>query len=143
MVFSSLLFLFYFLPAVLVVYFLVPYRFKNVVLLVFSLAFYGWGEPVYVLLMVFSILMDYSLGRWLYARLVKGDVRAARRILALSVVCNLALLAFFKYTDFLIGNLNSLFDLGIPQLNLPLPIGISFYTFQTISYVVDVYRGDA
>ena len=77
MVFSSLLFLFYFLPAVLVVYFLVPRRFKNVVLLVFSLAFYGWGEPVYVLLMVFSILMDYSLGRWMHTRLEKGNVRAA------------------------------------------------------------------
>lgn len=142
MVFSSLLFLFYFLPAVLVVYFLVPRRFKNVVLLVFSLAFYGWGEPVYVLLMVFSILMDYSLGRWMHTRLEKGNVRAARRILVLSVVCNLALLAFFKYADFLIGNLNGLFGLGIPKLDLPLPIGISFYTFQAMSYLIDLYRGD-
>ena len=142
MVFSSLLFLFYFLPAVLVVYFLVPRRFKNVVLLVFSLAFYGWGEPVYVLLMVFSILMDYSLGRWMHTRLEKGNVRAARQILVLSVVCNLALLAFFKYADFLIGNLNGLFGLGIPKLDLPLPIGISFYTFQAMSYLIDLYRGD-
>ena len=139
MLFSGIPFLFYFLPCVLFVYFIVPQKGRNAVLLAASLFFYGWGEPVYVLLMVFSILMDYSLGRWMHTRLEKGNVRAARRILGLSVVCNLALLAFFKYADFLIGNLNGLFGLGIPKLDLPLPIGISFYTFQAMSYVLDVY----
>ncbi len=142
MVFSSLTFLFYFLPAVLALYFLVPRRFKNIVLLIFSLAFYGWGEPVYILLMIFSIILDYSLGRWMHRLLEKEDRRGAKRVLVLSVVLNLALLGFFKYTDFLIGSLNDLLGLGIRKLSLPLPIGISFYTFQAMSYLIDLYRGD-
>ena len=143
MVFSSIPFLFcYFLPAVLAVYFLVPRRAKNLVLLLFSLFFYGWGEPVYILLMVFSILMDYALGRWLHREMAAGRERAAKRVLVLSVVLNIGLLAFFKYADFLIGNLNAIPGVQIPPLNLPLPIGISFYTFQALSYLINLYRGD-
>lgn len=142
MVFSSILFLFYFLAAVLAVYFIVPRRFKNVVLLVFSLLFYGWGEPKYLALMIFSIVMDYSLGLWMHHFLRNGRERSAKRVLILSVVLNLALLGVFKYTDFIIGNLNGLLGLAIPGLNLPLPIGISFYTFQAMSYLIDLYRGD-
>ncbi len=142
MVFSSVLFLFYYLSAALAVYFLVPRRAKNVVLLLFSLVFYGWGEPKYLALMVFSIVMDYSLGRWLHCLMSRGNKAGAKRVLILSVVLNLALLGVFKYTDFVIGNLNGLLGLAIPQLNLPLPIGISFYTFQAMSYLIDLYRGD-
>ena len=142
MVFSSIPFLFYFLPVVLAVYFLVPRRAKNLVLLVFSLFFYGWGEPVYILLMVFSILMDYGLGLWLHREMAAGRARSAKRVLVLSVVLNIGLLAFFKYANFLIGNLNAIPGVEIPPLNLPLPIGISFYTFQALSYLIDLYRGD-
>ena len=142
MVFSSLTFLFYFLPAVLAVYFIVPRRFKNVVLLVFSLAFYGWGEPVYITLMIVSILMDYGLGIWMHRCLTRGDQKGAKRVLILAVVLNLALLAFFKYANFLIDNLNQVPGIRIPALDLPLPIGISFYTFQAMSYLIDLYRGD-
>ena len=141
MVFSSLLFLCYFLPAVLIAYFLVPRRWKNPVLLVFSLFFYAWGEPVYILLMLFSIAVDYGLGLWLEARRRADDGRGAKRILILAVVLNLALLAVFKYTDFIIDNLNAIFRLGLPNLHLELPIGISFYTFQALSYIIDLYRG--
>ncbi|MCI8553332.1 MAG: MBOAT family protein [Clostridiales bacterium] len=142
MVFSSLTFLFYFLPAVLAVYFLVPRRFKNLVLLIFSLAFYGWGEPVYIFLMIFSILMDYGLGRWLHARLLRGDQSGARQLLILSVALNLALLAFFKYTGFVLDNLNRLPGVQISAPEIALPIGISFYTFQAMSYLIDLYRGN-
>ena len=145
MVFSSLEFLFYFLPVVLGVYFLVPRgrdcRWRNLVLLVFSLVFYAWGEPTYVLLMLFSILMDYGLGLWMEREKTRPGGRP-RLVLVVSVVLNLALLGFFKYTDFLIGTINSLTGAGIPLLNLPLPIGISFYTFQAMSYLIDLYRGD-
>jgi alginate O-acetyltransferase complex protein AlgI len=145
MVFSSLDFLFYFLPVVLGAYFLVPRgrdcRWKNLVLLVFSLLFYAWGEPVYVLLMIFSILMDYGLGLWLEREKTRPGGHP-RLVLVVSVALNLALLGFFKYADFLIGTLNSLTGAGIPLFNLPLPIGISFYTFQAMSYLIDLYRGD-
>lgn len=140
MVFSSLLFLFYFLPAVLVVYFIVPRRVKNVVLLLFSLFFYAWGEPVYILLMLFSICADYLLGLWMER--AKQRPAGAKRVLVLAVVINVALLGFFKYADFFVENLNALTGLSIPALNIPLPIGISFYTFQAMSYLIDLYRGD-
>ena len=116
MVFSGSPFLFYFLPAVLALYFLVPRRLKNPVLLVFSLFFYAWGEPVYILLMIFSIVMDYALGRWLYVYKEKGNMKAAKRVLVLSVVLNLALLGFFKYTNFLLGTIGSLFHVDVAQL---------------------------
>ncbi len=140
MVFSSLLFLFYFLPAVLVVYFIVPRKAKNIVLLLFSLFFYAWGEPVYILLMLFSICMDYFLGLWLER--AKEKPGGAKKVLALAVVLNVALLGFFKYADFFVENFNALTGLSIPALNIPLPIGISFYTFQAMSYLIDLYRGD-
>ena len=139
MVFSSLTFLFVFLPLVLIVYFIVPQKFKNFVLFVFSLIFYAWGEPIYVSLMIFSTVLDYTCGRAVERYRGTGKAKAA---LLVSVIVNLSLLCFFKYTDFLTGIINSVFGTAIPPLDLPLPIGISFYTFQTMSYTIDVYRGD-
>ena len=140
MVFSSVLFLFRFLPFFFIVYFLIPGRGRNVVLFLGSLFFYAWGEPVYVLLMLFSTVVDYVNGRLI------GRFRGrtpAKAFLILSVVINLFVLCFFKYADFLIQSVNGLTGAGLPLLNLPLPIGISFYTFQTLSYTIDVYRGKA
>ena len=140
MVFSSLTFLFLFLPAVLLVYYVVPRQGKNAVLFLFSLIFYAWGEPVYVVLMIFSTILDYCCGR-----LVEKHRGTTRQKLGLiiSICGNLGLLFVFKYSDFLIGTVNSVFGTAIPLPELPLPIGISFYTFQTMSYTIDVYRGDA
>ena len=140
MVFSSLTFLFGFLPCVLAVYFLAPNKAKNAILFAFSLLFYAWGEPVYVGLMLFSTALDYTCGR--AVERYRGTPKAKIGLLV-SVVVNLSLLCFFKYTDFLIGTVNDIFGSSIPLLNLPLPIGISFYTFQTMSYTIDVYRGEA
>ena len=141
MIFSSLPFLFFYLMAVLAVYKLSPLKLRNLILLLVSLFFYGWGEPVYILIMLLSIGVDYVHGmlveRW------REDDKKARRAVASSVVFNLAILVFFKYWDFLAGNINALTGLRLPILGLPLPIGISFYTFQTMSYTIDVYRGDA
>ena len=140
MVFSSLTFLVLFLPCVLLIYYAVPRQAKNAVLFAASLLFYAWGEPIYVLLMIFSTCLDYTCGR--LVEKFRGT-KKQKIGLIISVVMNLGLLFFFKYTDFVIGNLNSIFSMSIPQLNLPLPIGISFYTFQTMSYTIDVYRNDA
>ena len=141
MIFSSLPFLFFYLMAVLAVYKLTPLKLRNLVLLLVSLFFYGWGEPVYILIMLLSIVVDYVHGmlveRW------RADDRKARRAVASSVFFNLAILIFFKYWDFIAGNVNALTGLSLPALGLPLPIGISFYTFQTMSYTIDVYRQDA
>ena len=141
MIFSSLPFLFFYLVAVLAVYKLSPLKLRNLILLVVSLFFYGWGEPVYIIIMLLSIVVDYVHGmlveRW------REDDRKARRAVASSVFVNLAILEFFKYWDFIAGNLNALTGLQLPVLGLPLPIGISFYTFQTMSYTIDVYRQDA
>lgn len=139
MVFSSLTFLFAYLPIVLILYFTVPIHWRNPVLLAVSLFFYGWGEPVYILLMVFSIVLNYLCGIGISRNLSK-DKAKAKKILILCIVINVGLLAFFKYTDFLIGNLNAL-GLSIKPLGLSLPIGISFYTFQAMSYPIDLYRG--
>ena len=140
MLFSSISFLYYFLPAVLVVYFAVPRGLKNGVLLLASLVFYGWGEPKYVLLMAAAILAFYlyglAIGRIKSRRGQKGWLTAA-------VVTGILLLTVFKYADFFIGSFAAVTGLSMPLLNLALPIGISFYTFQCMSYVVDVYRGDA
>lgn len=138
MVFSSINFLFVFLPIALGLYFIVPKRGKNLVLLVTSLIFYAWGEPVYVSLMLLSIIVDYICGYG--ADKYRGGGRA-KLFLVLSVVINLGLLGFFKYGGFLVENLNHLLGWSIPWKELPLPIGISFYTFQTMSYTIDVYRG--
>lgn len=142
MVFSSLLFLFYFLPVVLVLYFLAPgTRWKNLVLFLSSLFFYAWGEPIYVLIMIFSTVFDYGNG--LLLQKFEGNRKKQKMVVIWSAVINLAILGFFKYTDFILSNLNHIFGLSIPLLHLALPIGISFYTFQTMSYVIDVYRGEA
>ena len=148
MVFSSLLFLFRFLPVVLILYFIAAKIFKNKavcngILFFSSLIFYAWGEPVYVVLMLFSTVVDYTHGMLVERFKNKGNLRAARIAVASSMIINLALLGFFKYSDFVIANINNIFGTSIALLNLPLPIGISFYTFQTMSYTVDVYRGDA
>ncbi|MBC8536106.1 MBOAT family O-acyltransferase [Feifania hominis] len=143
MVFSSLLFLFCFLPLVLAAYYLCPRGGRNFILFVFSLVFYAWGEPVYVVLMLFSTLVDYVHGLLVRRALDRGKRTLAKLVVASSAIINLGLLGFFKYADFLIGTLNAAFGLSLAQMNLPLPIGISFYTFQTMSYTIDVYRGDA
>ncbi len=126
MVFSSLLFLFRFLPLTLALYFIVPRKAKNVVLFLVSLIFYAWGEPVYIVLMLFSTWVDYIHGRLVDFFKNRGEMGKARAAVASSMVINLSLLSIFKYTGL-----------------FPLPIGISFYTFQTMSYTIDIYRGDA
>jgi len=139
MLFSSIPFLYYFLPAVLAVYFLVPKVLKNTVLLAASLIFYAWGEPKYVLLMTASIVLFYGCG------LVIGKCvqRKWKRFwLVVSAVVSLTLLAIFKYADFFIDSFNAVTGIGMPLLRLALPIGISFYTFQCLSYTIDVYRGN-
>ncbi len=143
MVFSSFLFLFRFLPAILLCYYIVPHGFRNLVLFLFSLLFYAWGEPVYILLMVVSILISYTGGILIDRMKREGKERGARLSLAISLLLSLSLLLFFKYADFAIGTIDSLTGAGIAFLQLALPIGISFYTFQTMSYVIDLYRGDA
>ncbi len=144
MVFSSIPFLFFFFPLFLILYYIVPFKsyhikWKNVILLVFSLFFYAWGEPIYILLMLFSTFLDYNCSRMMNRYQEK---KKRKFFLLLSVVINLGLLGFFKYSDFLISIFNNIFHLEIPLLNLGLPIGISFYTFQTMSYTIDVYRRD-
>ncbi len=140
MVFSSLEFLFVFLPVTLLVYFCVPHKVRNLVLLLFSLFFYGWGEPVYVFLMIFTILIDY-LGGWFVGKWRDEKPRAAKAALVVSILINLGMLGFFKYYDFFVSNLARIpcFS-SLQPLGLTLPIGISFYTFQSLSYVIDVYR---
>ena len=141
MIFSSLTFLFAYLPVTLAVYFLSPLRWRNLILLLVSLFFYGWGEPVYIIIMFLSILIDYTHG--LLVEKHRANDRKARYFVAQSVVFNLLLLGFFKYWDFFAANLSLLPGISIPQLGIPLPIGISFFTFQTMSYTIDVYRQDA
>jgi len=141
MVFSSLPFLFFYLIAALAAYKLSPLKVRNLILLLVSLFFYGWGEPVYIFIMLLSIAVDYTHGR-LVERWRDND-KLARRVVASSVICNLAILFFFKYWDFIAVNIHSLTGIPVPAFGLPLPIGISFYTFQTMSYTIDVYRRDA
>ena len=140
MLFSSIPFLYYFLPVVFAVYFGLPKRLRNFVLLVASLFFYFYGEPKYIVLLVFSSVMDYSMSRIIDK--YRGK-KAAKGALLCSVAVNLLLLMFFKYSDFIISNVNTLLNTEIPLLRIPLPLGISFYTFQTMSYTIDVYRGEA
>jgi len=139
MVFSSVVFLFRFLPLFFICYYLAPGRIKNFILFLGSFFFYAWGEPVYVLLMLFSTLVDYTHGL-LIERFRKR--KFVKLFLCSSVLVNLSVLGFFKYADFLLETVNALAGTGIPLLKLPLPIGISFYTFQTMSYTIDVYRGE-
>lgn len=139
MLFSSITFLYCFLPCVLLVYFVVPDRLKNFTLLAASLIFYGWGEPKYLVFMLLSVTQSYIAA--LLVERFRGK-KLAKLALALSAVASLGLLAYCKYADFFIENFNAVTGLSVPLLNIALPVGISFYTFQILSYVVDVYRGD-
>ena len=139
MVFSSIIFLWVLLPCILLLYYVSPKPFKNGILTVFSLFFYAWGEPRYVVLMIFSVLLNYGFGR------LVEKFGKKRWLLALCVTLNLLILGYFKYYNFLAEVLNPLlrgFDIALPAIQVTLPIGISFYTFQALSYVVDVYRGE-
>ncbi|MFM1652247.1 MBOAT family O-acyltransferase [Brevibacillus sp. B_LB10_24] len=138
MVFSSVIFLFFFLPLVLALYFSVPFKWKNTVLLISSLVFYAWGEPRYVVLMIVSIIMNYGFGIWID----KADDHEKKRvaILTFAIVFNIGLLGFFKYANFFVDVMNSALQTNFRFHPIPLPIGISFYTFHALSYVIDVYR---
>ncbi|MCR4712936.1 MAG: MBOAT family protein [Treponemataceae bacterium] len=138
MVFSSMVFIFVFLPAVILLYYIFPWRaWRNTLLCVSSLFFYAWGEPIYVLIMFFSVLLNYCAG--LLLQNTAGQKRG-KFILVVAVMLNLVALIFFKYVDFFIININTFFSLDIRTIGLSLPIGISFYTFQALSYIIDVYR---
>ena len=143
MVFSTPIFLFYFLVLTLLVYYLVPRKLRNGVLLISSLFFYYWGEQLYVSIMFLSTAIDYVHGLLVERCKARDNDRGARMAVASSIVFNLALLLFFKYWDFLAGSLQAVGLTFMPVLNIHLPIGISFYTFQTMTYPVDIYRGDA
>jgi alginate O-acetyltransferase complex protein AlgI len=138
MVFSELTFLYCFLPVVMLLYVVMPRKGKNVLLLVSGLFFYAWGEPIFVFLMVASSAIDYVAGRLMDK--FDGDDGKRALFLIVSVVMNLSVLSLFKYGSFIVANINALFGTGIPDPKLPLPIGISFYTFQSMSYTIDLYR---
>lgn len=140
MVFSSFVFLLAFLLLVLLIYYVCPGKVRNLVLLIASLLFYAWGEPVYVLIMLFSTVFDYINGRLIEYFQNKNRPGKAKVVLVIDLVGNLGILGFFKYADFVIGNINSITGAGLTLLHIALPIGISFYTFQTMSYTIDVYR---
>ena len=140
MIFSSIPFLFFFFPLFILLYFTLPFKYKNYILLLFSLIFYAWGEPIYILLMIFSSIVDFINGKNIEK--YKDDNKKKKFYLIISIIINISLLGFFKYADFFIKVINSILYLDIPLLNLGLPIGISFFTFQTMSYSIDVYRGD-
>lgn len=139
MVFSSLTFLFYFLPIALLVYYITPKRGRNLILFLTGLVFYAWGEPVYVVIMVLSTLIDYIAGRMMDLFKTRNAKTAC---LVVSVAMNLSLLGIFKYGSFLIQNINALLGVQIPDPGFALPIGISFYTFQSMSYTIDLYMGN-
>lgn len=142
MLFSSTLFIYIFLPIVLAVYFIVPKKhvdFRNAVLLIASLVFYAWGEPIYVALMIYSIIFNYFMALEIAREKKRGG--SGKINFVFTVIVNLFILCFFKYYGFLMDNINSWFNLGIRYSALSLPIGISFYTFQALSYIIDVYRG--
>ncbi len=140
MVFSTLVFLFAYLPIVLGIYYICPLRWRNVFLFLASLFFYGWGEPVYIILMLVTITVNYFGG--ILVDRYREDKKKAKTVLLINTVISLGFLFFFKYGNLFISTLNGLFGCRIPLLALELPIGISFYTFQTMSYPIDVYRGD-
>lgn len=141
MVFSSISFLIYFLPIVICLYYLAPAGLRNLVLLATSLFFYAWGEPIYVFLMIFSIIFNYCLGRLLDRSFkLNGQTIKSKGLLIINVLVNLSILGFFKYADFLVSNINLIFGTDISSIELPLPIGISFYTFQAMSYIIDLYK---
>ena len=131
-----------YLPVVLILYYICPRKWRNLLLFVVNLVFYGWGEPIYVTLMIFSTIVDYTCGYFI-SKYRETDKKKAKIFVVASMVINLSLLGFFKYAGFITDTLNYLPFLNIPSFKVPLPIGISFYTFQTMSYSIDVYRGDA
>lgn len=137
MVFSSLAFLFYFLPLTILIYFITPEKFRNIWLFISGLIFYAWGEPIYVFVMILSVLIDYTAGIFIH----KFDAEPSKRkvMLLVSVCMNLLLLGTLKYSSFIIYSINSIFSSNIPDPQLPLPIGISFFTFQSMSYTIDLY----
>lgn len=141
MLFSSITFLFVFLPVTLAVYYLAPVQMRNLVMLAASLFFYAWGEPVYIILMLLSILMNYYCGLDIDGK--RNSPQLARRSLIFGVAANVLVLGFFKYYGLIMETVNGTLPVDIPYRVLPLPIGISFYTFQALSYIVDVYRGEA
>ena len=140
MVFNSIFFIFCFLPVFMLIYYLVPGKLRNLILFLGSLVFYAWGEPVYLFLMLLSILFNYFSGLDIARNL--QDKRAAKRSLVFNLIINLAVLGFFKYEGFVLDTLNGILPVHISYHALPLPIGISFYTFQILSYIIDVYRGN-
>ncbi|MCI5729518.1 MAG: MBOAT family protein, partial [Clostridia bacterium] len=141
MVFSSIFFLFVFLPVVLALYYVVPRRFKNLLLFVCSLIFYAWGEPVYILIMLFTAFIDYFNGAMVDK--YRDRPKIAKAFVCESVIVNLSLLGFFKYSGLLVETFNGLTGLAVPVPQVALPIGISFYTFQSMSYTIDIYRNRA
>ncbi|MEG1179416.1 MAG: MBOAT family protein [Oscillospiraceae bacterium] len=142
MVFSSLIFLFVFLPAVLLIYYICPAKYRNLFLFIASLIFYAWGEPIYITIMLFSTVFDFANGLLIEKFKQNEQNKKAKIVLINALVVNLAILCFFKYTDFFLANINTLFSSDVSLLKIALPIGISFYTFQTMSYTIDVYRGE-
>lgn len=136
MVFSSITFIYYFLPILLLIYFIMPSKFRNIILLIFSLFFYFYGEPKYIWVLILSCVINYIFG------LIVEKFKKKRLLLIISIIFNLGLLMFFKYTNFFIDNINNLFNLNISPFYIVMPIGISFFTFQTMSYVIDVYKGE-
>ena len=139
MIFSNIFFMFRFLTVVLLIYYIVPYKYKNGIITIASLIFYSWGEVKYFPIMIASTVVDFFSSQYIERN--RGDIKKMRRGLACSMVFNLGCLIFFKYTDFFISNINTFAGTSIPLLRFPLPLGISFYTFQTMSYTIDVYRG--
>lgn len=139
MVFSTATFIFLFLPIIILIYYLSSPKIRNLVLFIGSLIFYAWGEPIYILIMLFSTFFDYFNGLLIDYFQKNNNNKKAKYILILSITVNLSILAFFKYSNFFIVNINNLLNLNINTLNISLPIGISFYTFQTLSYTIDVY----
>ena len=138
MVFSSISFLFFFLPLVFAFYFAVPFRYKNAVLLIFSLLFYAWGEPRYIVLMIVSIIMNYGFGIWIDR--ANEHLKKKKTVLTLAIFANIGLLGFFKYANFFVDVVNQALQTNIHVTPVPLPLGISFYTFHALSYLIDVYR---
>lgn len=140
MLFSSITFLYFFLPCVVIIYFSVPKKIKNSVLLFSSLFFYGWGEPRYLIFLSAAIIQGYTFG--LFIEKHRNNKKTSSIFLTITVLISLGMLGYFKYADFFIGNFNAVFKTEIPLLKIMLPIGISFYTFQLLSYSIDIYRGN-
>ena len=137
MIFSSLSFIFFFLPLLLIIYFISKEKYRNYILLLFSLLFYSWGEPKYILLMILSIIINYYSALKIDKKINK---RSKKLLLIISIILNLSILFYFKYIDFFVSNLNNMFNISLKRIDVILPIGISFYTFQEISYLIDVYK---